>query len=127
MRSVKSRTGDGHPLENPAVSLAPPDIVAPPCRPFCDNNNPGQPCGLRPAGPSGVLEAALRPHRLAGGLEVLELRDGAAEPDPACAGVDKAERSEPALVLAVDHEMGDGTSGRVHDHPSHFAAGPIGT
>ena len=54
-----------------------------------------------------------------GGVELSELRDGAAEPDRACRGVDvdQAERDKPALELAVvDHEMGDGTSVQINDH-----------
>jgi hypothetical protein len=69
-------------------------------------------------------------HRLAGGGELFELRDGAAEPDLACRGVDvdKAERDKPTLELAVvDHQMGDGMSARVNDQATHFATEPVGT
>lgn len=69
-------------------------------------------------------------HRHLGAAELSELRDGAAEPDPAgrSIDVDQVERGKPALELAVvDHEMGDGPSARVNDHAAQFAAGPIGT
>jgi hypothetical protein len=72
----------------------------------------------------------LQQHRLAGGVELSELRDGAAEPDLAGRGVDidKAERDKPAVELAVvDHEMGDGTSAQMNDHAAHLAADFIGT
>ena len=63
-------------------------------------------------------------------LELAELRQGAAEPDPVWAGLDQAERDEPAEpgpVLRLDHEMGDGTGHRVNDHAAHVAADPLGT
>lgn len=69
-------------------------------------------------------------HRHAGGAELFELRDGPAEPDLACRGVDvdEVERDKPALELAVvDYEMGDGMSAQMNDHAAHFAADPIGT
>jgi GNAT superfamily N-acetyltransferase len=65
-----------------------------------------------------VRAAAVQRHRPAGGAELSELRDGAAEPHLARRGVhaDQADRDEAALVLAVvDHQMGDGTSARVID------------
>jgi hypothetical protein len=59
----------------------------------------------------------LQRHRHVGGVELFELRVGAAEPDLACRGVDvdKVEGDKPALELAVvDHEMGDGTSAQMN-------------
>ena len=68
--------------------------------------------------------------RLLGGIELVELRQGAAEPDLARRGVDQVERNKPAGAMAVlwfDHEMGDSTSDRVNDHAAHLAAHPVGT
>jgi len=77
-----------------------------------------------------VHVVVLHRNRPGGGLELFELRDGAAEPDLACRGVevDKVERDKPTLELAVvDHKMGDGTGARVNDQAAHLAADPIGT
>jgi len=68
--------------------------------------------------------------RLLGGIELLELRQGAAEPDLARRGVDKVKRNKPAAVIVMlwfDHEMGDRTRDRVHDHAGHLAAAPVST
>src|ERR1700691_2823594 len=65
---------------------------------------------------------------LLGGIELLELRLGAAEPDLVSRRVDEAERDEPAEaapVFRLDHQMGDRLSDRVDDHAGHLAAGPV--
>ena len=67
---------------------------------------------------------------LLGGIELLELLQGAAEPDLACRGVDEVKRNKPAAVIAMlgfDHEMGDRARDRVHDHAGHLAAAAVGT
>ena len=46
----------------------------------------------------------------ADGVEVLELRHCAAEPDRARRGVDKIERNKPTEAMPVDHQMGHRTS-----------------
>jgi len=68
--------------------------------------------------------------RLLGGVEPLELRNGAPEPDLAPRGVDKVKRnkpSEPLAALRFHDEMGDRTSDRVDDHAADLAADPVGT
>jgi hypothetical protein len=70
----------------------------------------------------------LQRHRHAGGAELFELRDGPAEPDLACRGVDvdEVERDKPALELAVvDYEMGDGMSVQMNDHAAHLPLTPL--
>src|SRR5215475_7464444 len=67
--------------------------------------------------------------RLLGGIEVLELGKGAAEPDLAVGGVDKVEGHKPAEPLAarrLDHEMGDRAGNRVDHHAGYLTAGSVG-
>src|ERR1019366_6689409 len=58
--------------------------------------------------------------RLLGGIELPELRQGAAEPDPARRCVSKAGRNKAGGAIPgprLDHEVGDRPSDRVNDHP----------
>jgi hypothetical protein len=75
------------------------------------------------------LLAALHEVHLFGGVEFLELRQGAAEPDLARRVVDKVDGDKPAGIMPVlrfDHEMGDRTSGWVNDNAAHLTADSIG-
>ena len=69
-----------------------------------------------PADPAALMDAA--------GRTMAELMRWCAEPDPSGRGLDQGEREKPTLVIPVDREMGDGTSGRADDHATHLAAGP---
>ena len=64
-----------------------------------------------------------------GGLELRELRQGAADPDLVSRGVHEVEGDEPGqphAALRLDHQVGDLTGDRVDDHPAHLAAVPVG-
>ena len=68
--------------------------------------------------------------RLLGGIELLELRNGATEPDLAAGSIGKSQRYEPAEALAprrFDDEVGEFTGDRVDDHPGHLTTCSIGT
>jgi hypothetical protein len=60
----------------------------------------------------------------ADGVEVLELRHCAAEPDRARRGVDKIERNKPAEAMPADHQMGRPHQRRVNHHVAHLGASP---
>ena len=64
-----------------------------------------------------------------GGVKLLELPEGAAQPDLAGGGVDQLQGNEPAvmpLVLRFDDQMRDRASGRIDDYPGHLAAETVG-
>jgi hypothetical protein len=65
---------------------------------------------------------------LFGGVELVELRCGATEPDLVCRGVDEVEGNKPASpVLGFDDEMGDRADDGINDHAARLATGPIAT
>src|ERR1019366_2580686 len=77
-----------------------------------------------------VAAASRQEPRLFRPVELLELRQSAAEPDLVGCGVDKIERNKSAnsfSVLRFNHEMGDCPSNGVNDHTGHLATEPIGT
>jgi uncharacterized repeat protein (TIGR01451 family) len=66
---------------------------------------------------------------LLSGIELLELGEGAAEPDLLRGRVHEAERDEPAEALPVgglDYQMRELLRDGVEHHPDHRAAGPVG-
>ena len=86
-----------------------------------------------PAGGKQLNRVGIAGHELGngllGGVEVLELRLGAAEPHLVRCRVDQIERDEPGEplpALRLDHDVGQRAGGRVDDHGPHLAPVPVG-
>src|SRR6185437_682171 len=65
---------------------------------------------------------------LPSGVELLELRPGAAQPDLTCRTLDEVERDEPAGASPVpwlDHQAGDFPSDGTGDHAAYLADCPV--
>ena len=50
-----------------------------------------------------------------GGRELVELREGAADPDLAPGGVGEVERDKPLQAMPLDHQVGDRLGDRIKD------------